>query len=57
MLDKTHRCDACGAQAQTIAQHPEHTSLLFCGHHTTENVDALVAQGWVLVGEPHLTTA
>ena len=42
------RCDRCGSQALTIAEKPGHTELLFCGHHTNKNEDALLAQGWTV---------
>jgi hypothetical protein len=45
------RCDGCGSRAYTIAQHTEHSELLFCFHHRNELVKALEEEGWVLTDD------
>ena len=35
------RCDACGARAQCAVK-LQAGELLFCGHHFTKNVEALI---------------
>lgn len=43
------RCDACGSQAYSQAQHIEAKSeLLFCFHHRNELAKDLEENGWVL---------
>lgn len=60
-LTAKDRCDQCSARALTTAtlvvtridddgNATDRTlTLLFCGHHTHENVDALRKDGWTLV--------
>lgn len=40
------RCDACGAQAYTLARHAEFGELLFCGHHSKAHRLSLFEEGW-----------
>lgn len=49
MLDATHRCDRCGAQAYVHASHENWPGeILFCAHHGREHVPALLEAGaWV----------
>lgn len=44
------RCDKCGAQAK-MEYVAKAGSLLFCGHHSTENHILLLAQGFEPVAE------
>ncbi len=40
-LDATHRCDACGAQAQVVVMMRSGGELLFCGHHFARHREPL----------------
>lgn len=46
------RCDACGAQAYTLARHEDRpTELLFCLHHRKRVEDKLLDEGWELIDD------
>lgn len=45
------RCDRCGSQAYTLADHPEFGELLFCLHHRRDHVDTLLDEGWTVVDD------
>lgn len=46
------RCDRCGAQAYTMAQHEDMASeLLFCLHHAREHRNDLVDEGWTVIDD------
>lgn len=46
------RCDRCGAQAYTLAQHEDMASdLLFCIHHRKQHHDALLSDGWEIIDD------
>lgn len=45
-------CDKCGAPGMVKFIHKRHiTELVFCGHHAEENLPALIAKGFVVVGD------
>jgi len=52
-LNRTDRCDRCGAQAFVRATLPsaDGTGLLFCGHHFRTHELALVAAGAAIQDE------
>lgn len=43
------RCDACGAQALSMARHEEMGEFLFCLHHRKEHKNRLLEDGWVII--------
>lgn len=45
------RCDGCGAQAYSLAQHESHSDLLFCIHHRKISVQNLLDEGWKITDD------
>lgn len=46
------RCDACGAQAYSLAQHEDQSAeLLFCLHHREQHIDRLLSDGWEIIDD------
>ena len=50
-LTKKDRCDRCGAGAQVALMFKSTNVLMFCGHHFSHHMDALVASGATVVGQ------
>lgn len=45
------RCDGCGAQAYTVAQHDELGELMFCAHHSFDVRQKLFDDGWTITDD------
>jgi hypothetical protein len=45
------RCDACGAQAVSVAKRDGLSDLLFCLHHVKQHFDALRESGWTITSD------
>lgn len=45
MMDNSHRCDRCGAQAMVRAV-LGNLQLLLCGHHAKANIELMIPTGW-----------
>lgn len=46
------RCDRCGAQAYSLAIHPDAASeLMFCVHHRRQHTTALYSKGWKIIDD------
>lgn len=46
LMDASHRCDRCGAQALVRAE-KGNFKLLFCGHHAHLNIPSMSESGWL----------
>jgi hypothetical protein len=53
VLVSTDRCDRCGAQAYVLAELPNGSALLFCGHHWNAHEQALRPKVVKVVDELH----
>jgi hypothetical protein len=52
VLDASHRCDRCGAQALVLVMlNSINKDLLFCGHHWGDNRKALETKDITVVDE------
>lgn len=54
VLTALDRCDACPAQAYTVAVNGNAQELLFCQHHLHKHEDALLTEGWTLIHDMSL---